>query len=213
MLFNKRFTAAWAADGYRDYLSPEQRRPETGKAVLTRLLKGATTAGAIAGLPSRSAAGSAGLDSDTSAASPRGAWPVQSRGGGGGGGPAAGSSAGRSGSPQRGGAADQAGFDAPSPRGHSDAASGLAARYAYGDVPAASSRQDRASASAYDRLGAPPPAPSYPAPPPPPPTASASAGGGRGGATSSYDLYGLAFPQAAAGSGGNRGGAASSYAY
>ena len=38
MLFNKRFTAAWAADGYRDYLSPEQRPLETGKTVLSRLL-------------------------------------------------------------------------------------------------------------------------------------------------------------------------------
>ena len=38
MLFNKRFTAAWAADGYRDYLSPETRPLETGKTVLSRLL-------------------------------------------------------------------------------------------------------------------------------------------------------------------------------
>ena len=38
MLFNKRFTSAWAADGYRDYLSPEQRPLESGKTVLSRLL-------------------------------------------------------------------------------------------------------------------------------------------------------------------------------
>lgn len=39
MLFNKRFTAAWAADGYRDYLSPDATPLESGKAVLNRLLK------------------------------------------------------------------------------------------------------------------------------------------------------------------------------
>ena len=38
MLFNKRFTAAWAADGYRDYLSPEPRPLESGKTVLSRLV-------------------------------------------------------------------------------------------------------------------------------------------------------------------------------
>lgn len=39
MLFNKRFTAAWSADGYRDYLSPDALPVETGKAVLNRLLR------------------------------------------------------------------------------------------------------------------------------------------------------------------------------
>jgi hypothetical protein len=38
MLFNKRFTAAWANDGYRDYLTPEETRLESGKTVLGRLL-------------------------------------------------------------------------------------------------------------------------------------------------------------------------------
>jgi hypothetical protein len=42
MLFNKRFTAAWAADGYRDYLSPDTRVYETGKTVLGRLIKADT---------------------------------------------------------------------------------------------------------------------------------------------------------------------------
>lgn len=37
MLFNKRFTAMWAEDGYRDYLSPERPREESGKDVLSRL--------------------------------------------------------------------------------------------------------------------------------------------------------------------------------
>lgn len=37
MLFNKRFTAMWAQDGYRDYLSPDAPREESGKAVLSRL--------------------------------------------------------------------------------------------------------------------------------------------------------------------------------
>eukprot|EP01138_Halocafeteria_seosinensis_P012121 gb/GECG01012389.1/.p1 GENE.gb/GECG01012389.1/~~gb/GECG01012389.1/.p1 ORF type:complete len:448 (+),score=40.15 gb/GECG01012389.1/:1-1344(+) len=37
MLFNKRFTAMWAEDGYRDYLSPDAPREESGKAVLNRL--------------------------------------------------------------------------------------------------------------------------------------------------------------------------------
>jgi len=39
MLFNKRFTAAWAQDNYRDYLSPDPRVLETGKTVLNRVAK------------------------------------------------------------------------------------------------------------------------------------------------------------------------------
>ena len=39
MLFNKRFTAQWAADGYRDYLSPEARAPESGQSMLDRLMR------------------------------------------------------------------------------------------------------------------------------------------------------------------------------
>jgi hypothetical protein len=49
MLFNKRFTAAWAADGYRDYLSPEQTPLESGKAVLTRLLRKGAAEGPAGG--------------------------------------------------------------------------------------------------------------------------------------------------------------------
>lgn len=45
MLFNKRFTAAWQADGYRDYLSPDTRVLESGKTVLSRLLKQGTPTG------------------------------------------------------------------------------------------------------------------------------------------------------------------------
>ncbi len=37
MLFNKRFTAQWLADGRRDYLSPDPRVQESGKVVLKRL--------------------------------------------------------------------------------------------------------------------------------------------------------------------------------
>lgn len=38
MLFNKRFTQQWAADGYRDYLSPDPIVLESGLDVLHRLL-------------------------------------------------------------------------------------------------------------------------------------------------------------------------------
>lgn len=38
MLFNKRFTAQWGADGYRDYLTPDTAMAETGANVLSRLL-------------------------------------------------------------------------------------------------------------------------------------------------------------------------------
>jgi hypothetical protein len=53
MLFNKRFTHAWAHDGYRDYLSPELKPLETGMVVLSRLIKKGTPGGAQAqGKPS-----------------------------------------------------------------------------------------------------------------------------------------------------------------
>ena len=53
MLFNKRFTAAWAADGYRDYLAPDAPPLESGKAVLTRMLRrgAAADGGAGGGTP------------------------------------------------------------------------------------------------------------------------------------------------------------------
>jgi hypothetical protein len=48
MLFNKRFTAMWAEDGYRDYLTPPSAREESGKAVLARITKvGTEEAGAL----------------------------------------------------------------------------------------------------------------------------------------------------------------------
>lgn len=40
MLFNKRFTAMWADDDYRDYLVPVAMKEESGKDVLSRLLTG-----------------------------------------------------------------------------------------------------------------------------------------------------------------------------
>lgn len=50
MLFNKRFTAAWAADGYRDYLAPDAPMHESGKAVLLRMLhKGGGGGGHLSG--------------------------------------------------------------------------------------------------------------------------------------------------------------------
>ncbi|KAA0160519.1 hypothetical protein FNF27_01454 [Cafeteria roenbergensis] len=38
MLFNKRFTALWQDDDFRDYLSPEAAEEESGRAVLRRLM-------------------------------------------------------------------------------------------------------------------------------------------------------------------------------
>lgn len=73
MLFNKRFTAAWAADGYRDYLSPDAPPLESGKAVLTRLLRkgGGGGMGASGELDSAllagGSSGSAGLTSSSGA--------------------------------------------------------------------------------------------------------------------------------------------------
>lgn len=53
VLFNKRFAAAWAADGYVDYLSPVDAAQESGKEVLGRLLLrgGAATTTAIVTAP------------------------------------------------------------------------------------------------------------------------------------------------------------------
>jgi hypothetical protein len=61
MLFNKKFTAAWAADGYRDYLSPPAAAEEDGQTVLARLKGGAGGArlAATAASSSMSAGGAA----------------------------------------------------------------------------------------------------------------------------------------------------------
>lgn len=65
MLFNKRFTAAWAADNYRDYLSPAHAPNEDGQTVLARL-KGGTGGAQLAATASSasmsaSSVGSGGL--------------------------------------------------------------------------------------------------------------------------------------------------------
>ena len=63
MLFNKRFTAAWAADGYRDYLAPDAPPLESGKAVLTRMLRrGAADGGAAGHMTASDAALAGGAD-------------------------------------------------------------------------------------------------------------------------------------------------------
>lgn len=73
MLFNKRFTAAWAADGHRDYLTAESQQPETGKAVLSRLLRGGPPPGSGAGGAAASTPALAGFGSpESSALSPVG---------------------------------------------------------------------------------------------------------------------------------------------
>lgn len=224
MLFNKRFTAAWAADGYRDYLSPELRAPETGKAVLSRLLKGSAGAGALAALAPRAAI----TDAGGSGGGYEPSWQQQQQLKGGNV---------RSPLSPTAPVEEARGFydSAPSPRQQQqrDAptpapAAAAAARYAYGAASAPAPAPSRGGGGGiYDRLGAPPPAPSYPAPPPPPSASSrggatatttgAQAGRAQGGATSSYDLYGLAFPPPAAvqpGGGGGGGGAASAvYGY
>jgi len=50
MLFNKRFTAQWLADGRRDYLSPDPRVQESGKVVLKRLGVGPLSAASRSGM-------------------------------------------------------------------------------------------------------------------------------------------------------------------
>ena len=78
MLFNKRFTAAWAADGYRDYLSPDATPLESGKVVLSRLLKfGGEGAGALG------SAAAAGMLMDGRGSPGRGVLGSAARGGGG----------------------------------------------------------------------------------------------------------------------------------
>ncbi len=37
MVFNNKFTAAWSADGFRDYLSPEPVVAEPARVILSRL--------------------------------------------------------------------------------------------------------------------------------------------------------------------------------
>ncbi|RYE84546.1 MAG: hypothetical protein EOO65_02065, partial [Methanosarcinales archaeon] len=60
--FNKRFTAAWAANGYRDYLSPEIAALESGQAVLSRLLKRGNTESLLALASSYAAANAVPVD-------------------------------------------------------------------------------------------------------------------------------------------------------
>jgi hypothetical protein len=43
MQFNVKFTAMWAKDGYRDYLSPEVEAREEARDVLNRLMAGTST--------------------------------------------------------------------------------------------------------------------------------------------------------------------------
>ena len=43
MQFNVKFTAMWAKDGYRDYLSPEAEAREEARDVLNRLMHGGAT--------------------------------------------------------------------------------------------------------------------------------------------------------------------------
>ena len=76
MLFNKRFTAAWAADGYRDYLAPDAPPLESGKAVLTRMLRRGAADGGAAGHMTASDAALAG-GADVFGASARSHAPAQ----------------------------------------------------------------------------------------------------------------------------------------
>ena len=43
MQFNVKFTAMWAKDGYRDYLSPEAEAREEARDVLNRLMQGSAS--------------------------------------------------------------------------------------------------------------------------------------------------------------------------
>lgn len=80
MNFNKRFTAAWAADGYRDYLSPETASAESGKTVLSRLLRKGTAESFL------TASAGPGPSSPTAASDGYGDTAYTRSGGGGGGG-------------------------------------------------------------------------------------------------------------------------------
>ncbi len=90
MLFNKRFTAMWAEDGYRDYLTPVPIKEESGAAVLARLTQGGTSRSAqleasTGSIHGDDRAGSAAFGADASLRSERaaaGAGGSPSRGGG-----------------------------------------------------------------------------------------------------------------------------------
>jgi endonuclease/exonuclease/phosphatase family metal-dependent hydrolase len=60
MLFNKRFQSQWAADGYRDYLTADVVPRETGKTVLSRLLRRPATSAAHDGADGAGGGGSSG---------------------------------------------------------------------------------------------------------------------------------------------------------
>lgn len=81
MLFNKKFTAQWAADGYRDYLSSGAELVETGREVLSRiLLRDDDSAGTPGGY-----GGDAGAGVASARREPSDSWSApKSRGGGGG---------------------------------------------------------------------------------------------------------------------------------
>jgi hypothetical protein len=55
MLFNKKFTAAWAADGHREYLSPPPVVPGDGKSALARIMQSGSNARALAATAASSA--------------------------------------------------------------------------------------------------------------------------------------------------------------
>lgn len=76
MLFNKRFTAVWAADGYRDYLSPPPAAAEDGQTVLARLKGGGSTAARLAAsaLSVSQAASNAPLEAARSAGGGTSEW-------------------------------------------------------------------------------------------------------------------------------------------
>ncbi|CAE7398054.1 unnamed protein product [Symbiodinium sp. KB8] len=73
MLFNKRFTAMWAEDGYRDYLTPAPIKEESGFDVLARLTS-ADAAGSQALLEATSTARAAPAEGVEAA--PHGAHPA-----------------------------------------------------------------------------------------------------------------------------------------
>lgn len=73
MLFNKRFTAMWAEDGYRDYLTPAPVKEESGFDVLARLTS-ADAAGSQALLEATSTARAAPAEGVEAA--PHGAHPA-----------------------------------------------------------------------------------------------------------------------------------------
>ena len=84
MLFNKRFTAMWAEDGYRDYLTPVPVKEESGAAVLARLTQGGTSRSAqleasTGSVHGADREGSAAFGADASLRHERAAAPARRR--------------------------------------------------------------------------------------------------------------------------------------